>query len=147
MKNLLAATAFAAVLTVGTMQTASAAILPFDAVLSGANEFPANGSPGTGFAVVNLDTIALTLRVQVTFSGLTSGNTASHIHCCLPSPLATGVNVGVATITPTFTGFPGGVTSGSYDHTFDLTAAGTYNPNFILRKAVSRRPRTRLSWA
>ena len=37
----------------------------------------------------------------------------------------------MATITPTFTGFPGGVTSGSYLHTFLLNDAGTYNPAFI----------------
>jgi hypothetical protein len=42
----------------------------------------------------------------------------------------TGVNVGVATTTPTFTDFPLGVTSGSYDHVFDLTLASSYNPSF-----------------
>jgi hypothetical protein len=63
----------------------------------------------------------------VTFSGLTSGDTAAHIHCCV----AQGGNAGVATITPTFTGFPSGVTSGTYTHLFDLTASGTYNPAFI----------------
>ena len=38
---------------------------------------------------------------------------------------------GVATLTPSFTGFPLGVTSGLYDHTFDMTAAGSYNAAFI----------------
>ena len=33
--------------------------------------------------------------------------------------------------TPTFTDFPLGVTSGTYDHTFDLTLASSYNPLFI----------------
>jgi hypothetical protein len=37
----------------------------------------------------------------------------------------------VATQTPTFTGFPLGVTSGSYDHTFDTLDAATYNPAFV----------------
>jgi NhaP-type Na+/H+ or K+/H+ antiporter len=68
--------------------------------------------------------------------GLTPGTTASHIHCCLSSPLQTGVNVMVATTTPTFPGFPLSspsmpVLSGTYDMTFDLTAASTYNPLFI----------------
>jgi hypothetical protein len=67
------------------------------------------------------------MEVNVTFSGLVAGNTASHIHCCVP----VGGNAGVATITPTFTGFPSGVTSGTYDHIFDLTSAGTYNPAFV----------------
>ena len=105
----------------------SAGTITYDAVLSGLNETPMNASPGTGFAIVTIDDIALTMEVNVTFSGLTTVNTAAHIHCCV----APGGNAGVATITPTFTGFPSGVTSGSYDHLFDLTDAGTYNPAFI----------------
>jgi hypothetical protein len=35
------------------------------------------------------------------------------------------------TTLPTFTGFPLGVTSGTYDHTYDLTLASSYNPAFI----------------
>ena len=68
------------------------------------------------------------MEVNVNFSGLNSGVTASHIHCCITMP---GGNAGVATITPTFTGFPSGVTAGSYDHIFDLTSAATYNPSFV----------------
>jgi CHRD domain len=37
----------------------------------------------------------------------------------------------VATTLPTFTGFPLGVTSGTYDHTFDMTLTSSYNPAFI----------------
>jgi hypothetical protein len=36
-------------------------------------------------------------------------------------------NVGVATQTPTFSGFPSGVTSDSYDHTFDMSLPSSYN--------------------
>ena len=60
-----------------------------------------------------------------------TGTTASHIHCCLASPFLPGVNVGVATTVPTFPGFPLGVTSGTYDMTFDLTLASSYNPAFV----------------
>ena len=119
----------AAFLAVGGIPAAQAAPMEFTATLSGANESPANASPGTGFADVFVDPIAHTLRVIVTFSGLTSGDTASHIHCCTPG-VQTGT-AGVATITPTFTGFPGGVTSGFYDHTFDLTSVTAYNPAFV----------------
>jgi hypothetical protein len=104
-----------------------AGIITYTAPLNGANENPATGSPGTGFAIVTIDNVAQTMEVNVTFSGLVAGNTAAHIHCCV----APGGNTGVATITPTFTGFPSGTTSGSYDHVFDLTSAGTYNPAFI----------------
>jgi hypothetical protein len=99
--------------------------------LSQANEVPPTGSPGTGTAIVVLDTTAQTLAVNVTFSGLGSGTTAAHIHCCLASPFQPGVNVGVATAVPTFPGFPLGVTSGTYSMTFNLLQASTYNPAFI----------------
>jgi hypothetical protein len=105
---------------------ASASIVIYDATL-GNFENPPTGSMGTGFAQVTIDTAANTMEVNVTFSGLTSGTTASHIHCCV----APGGNTGVATTTPTFTGFPSGVTSGTYDHTFDLTNASSYNPAFV----------------
>jgi len=59
------------------------------------------------------------------------GTTAAHIHCCLPSPFATGVNAGVATTTPTFANFPLGVLAGTYDNTLNLTLASSYNPAFV----------------
>jgi hypothetical protein len=109
---------------------ANATPITFVAHLTQALEVPPSGSPGTGTATVVLDTAANTMQVDVTFSGLEAGTTASHIHCCLASPFLTGVNVGVATTTPTFTGFPLGVTSGTYSHLFDLTLASSYNPAF-----------------
>ena len=39
--------------------------------------------------------------------------------------------VGVATPTPTFPAFPSGVTSGTYDTTFDMTLASSYNASFV----------------
>jgi hypothetical protein len=41
------------------------------------------------------------------------------------------VNAGVATTLPTFTGFPSGVTFGTYDHTFDMSQGSSYNPAFV----------------
>jgi hypothetical protein len=79
--------------------------------------------------VVVYDSVANTLGVTVSFSGLLSPTTASHIHCCTAAPL-TG-NAGVATQTPTFINFPLGVTSGTYNNLFDLGAASTYNPAFV----------------
>ena len=99
----------------------------YTAVLSGLNEGPPNGSSGTGVTFVTVDTVAQTIRVEVTFSGLTGTTTASHIHCCQPL----GVNAGVATTTPTFAGFPLGVTSASYDNTLDMTLSSSYNPSFV----------------
>ena len=112
-------------------QVATATPITFTANLIGANESPPTGSPGTGHATVVLDPVANTLHVDVTFSGLEAGTTASHIHCCLPSPEAPGINVGVATTTPTFPGFPLGVTAGTYSHDFSLLDPATYNPAFV----------------
>jgi hypothetical protein len=38
---------------------------------------------------------------------------------------------GVATTTPTFAGFPLGVTSGTYENTLDLTQSSSWNPAYI----------------
>jgi len=109
-------------------EAAHAIPIEFTATLTGPNESPPNASPGTGFAIVDFDSLAHTLRVRVTFSGLTSGTTASHIHTPTPTP-GTGT-AGVATQVPTFSAFPLGVTSGTYDQTFDTLLDSTYNPAF-----------------
>ncbi len=101
----------------------------YSASLNGANESPSNTSLGTGNALVTYDDIAHTLRIQVTFAGLTGNTTSAHIHA--PTSIAGTGNAGVATTTPTFAGFPTGVTSGSYDSTLDLTLAGSYNAAFV----------------
>src|SRR5262249_34334048 len=60
--------------------------LLFIARLVGSNEVPPTGSAGTGAGVVVINTVANTMSVGVNFSGLGSGTTASHIHCCLDFP-------------------------------------------------------------
>lgn len=99
----------------------------YKTTLSGTNENPSNFSPGTGFATLVVDTVAHTMSLSVTFQDLVGLTTASHIHCCAPAPN----NVGVATQTPTFTGFPTGVSSGTYFNVFDLTLLSTYNAPFV----------------
>ena len=96
-------------------------------VMNGGNENPATGSPGVGSGLVDIDTTTHLLQVNIVFSGLTSGTTAAHIHCCTAPP----GNVGVATTTPTFPGFPLGVTSGTYNMILDMTQATSWNPSFI----------------
>jgi hypothetical protein len=118
-----------AIVTVGLTPTARATFIVYTAYLTGPNESPPNSSPGTGFAEVDYDSTAHTLHVHVTFSGLTARTTASHIHSATAAP-GTGT-AGVATTTPTFAGFPLGVTSGTYDNTLDLTLASSYNPAFV----------------
>lgn len=109
--------------------SAQATIINYSAFLDGPSESPPNGSPATGQAFVDIDTVLHTMRVQISFSGLLGTTTASHIHAATALP---GVGTaGVATQTPTFTGFPTGVTAGSYDHTFDMTLTSSYNASFV----------------
>jgi len=124
--------------TVTALGMATALMLPgpaayaipvtFVGPLAGANEVPPIASPGMGLATVVLDPTAQTIQVNATFSGLTSNDTAAHIHCCAPL----GTNAGVATTVPAFPGFPLGVTSGTYSSVvFDLTQPTIYNPAFV----------------
>ena len=108
---------------------AVASTIEYDAILSGLSESPPNASPATGMAQVFFDTVANTFEVAVSFSNLLGSTTASHIHCCTASS-GTGT-VGVATTVPTFPGFPLGVTSGTYDQTFDMLDLASYNPAFV----------------
>jgi CHRD domain/PEP-CTERM motif len=97
--------------------------------LDGPSEAPPNSSPGIGTAKVTFDLDLVTMRVEASFSGLTGNVTAAHIHCCTSSAFA-GTAI-VASVTPTFTGFPSGATFGTYDKTFDMTLASSYNATFI----------------
>ncbi len=82
---------------------AAATIVVYSTGLSGAAESPPNASPGTGSATVTVDDVLNTMRVQVTFADLLGTTTAAHIHCC--TAVAGAGTAGVATVTPTFTGF------------------------------------------
>jgi hypothetical protein len=115
-----------AVLFLGT--TAQASLVTLQTTLSGANEVPSNGSAGTGSVTLLVDTVASTINFNVTFSGLSSNDTAAHIHCCAP----VGTNASVATAAPFLPGFPSGVTSGSFlNQTFNLFDASFYLPSFV----------------
>jgi hypothetical protein len=108
---------------------AGAATLIYATDLSGLKESPPNASPGVGFASITYDTTAHTMLIDISFFDLLGTTTASHIHCCTAVP---GVSTaGVATVTPTFTGFPLGVTSGTYHHLFDLSMDSAWNPAFL----------------
>jgi hypothetical protein len=126
-KTLGMAVALAAGLALGG--PAHALPIVYKATLSGPNEDPPVASPGTGFATVSLDVDADVLSVHVSFSGLLGTVTVAHIHCCTATPFAG--NIGVASQTPSFAGFPAGVTAGAYDNLFDTSNASTFNPAFV----------------
>ncbi|MCC6320161.1 MAG: CHRD domain-containing protein [Phycisphaerales bacterium] len=108
---------------------AHGALVSYEAVLSGPAESPPNASPGTGIAMVDIDTTAHTVRYRAAFSGLLGTTTVAHVHAATPAPFAG--TAGVATQTPSFPAWPAGVTSGSYDMTFDTTLGTTWNPAFV----------------
>ena len=116
---------------------ALAAPVTFTAVLNGAAEAPSNSSPGVAFATVIFDPVLYTMKpsptffglVSLTSGGLPSGTTVAHIDCCTAAPVAG--NVGLATRTPTFNGFPLGVTFGTYKQDVDSTLASSFNPAFV----------------
>jgi hypothetical protein len=95
--------------------------------LSGLQEAPQNASAGTGTVRYTFDLDMFTMRVQATFSGLTGTVTASHLHV----GNGPGTNGGVASMTPSYSAFPTGVTSGTYDRTFDMTVASNWNAAFV----------------
>lgn len=102
------------------------------AKLSGPNEAPANASPALGYAEVVIDVAASTMEVIVSFRNLVGTTTASHIHCCTGN--AGAGTAGVATVTPSFTGFPNGVSSlvVPYDRTFNMAVvAGSFNTAYV----------------
>ncbi len=111
----------------GAFSTAHAEAVIYEASLDGQSQSPPNASPGIGNGLVELDAVAHTMRMRVTFSGLMGTTTVCHIHAPTAVP-GTGT-VGVAT--PTFPGFPAGVTAGIYDHTFDMTLPTSYSASFL----------------
>lgn len=127
-KNLLAATACAAIAMLGLIGNAGAVPVVYSATLTGAAENPPNASTATGNAIVTLDEDLHTLRIQISFAGLSANSSDAHIHCCIAPPGNVAVAVPGA---GAFPGFPLGATSGTYDHTFDLTQSSSYRPAFI----------------
>jgi hypothetical protein len=117
----------AALMAIGA--SANADVFTYTAILNGPSESPPNASPGTGFAQVDYDNVAHTMRIQANFTGLLGTTTMAHIHA--PTAIPFTSTASVATQTPSFTGFPLGVTSGAMDTTFDMTQASTWNAPYI----------------
>lgn len=124
LRHTLIATALGALLAAPAL----ASTFTYHAMLDGLSEIPTVTTPGSGEATVIIDDIAHSMRVIVDFSGLLGSTNAAHIHCCVAS---SGGNLQVATQSPNFSGFPLGVSAGSYDNTFDLDLASTYRVGFV----------------
>jgi hypothetical protein len=107
----------AMLLTFGT--GANADFIPLTATLTGAQETPPNSSTGTGGAAFSLDDVNRILVSAVTFQGLAGPTTSADIEDKAGSVVHPFPNS-----PPALTGFPVGVTQGSFtDIWTGLTAA------------------------
>jgi hypothetical protein len=116
-------------LSVFAASAAQAIPIHYSVTFSGAAESPPSASPGTGYGDVDVDTGTHQMHLFIVFSGLIGQVSAAHIHA--PTLVAGTGTAGVATMTPTFLGFPGGVSAGLYEMTFDMSQASSFNPTYI----------------
>lgn len=105
---------------------AQSVVLYFDAPLglTGGQEVPPTPSTGTGTGELEYNSVARILHVSMTWTGLMSPSTASHLHV----GSGPGTNGGVAV---PFLGFPAGF-SGDYERMFDLSDENTYSNSFFV---------------
>jgi hypothetical protein len=118
-----------AIALLGVCRGSMADPMYFEAFLDGPSEAPPNASPGTGYSLVILDLDTNFLRIQTQFQDLIGTTTVAHIHAPTADPFEGAI--GVAVSPGTLPGFPAGVTSGSYDQTFDLGSASIYTASFL----------------
>lgn len=112
-----------------TVATAPAyAATTFTSTLSGLNEIPtANNSAGTGVATAAFFNSNNSIRLTGNFQNLTGLTLFGHLHCCTTRTANTTVAI-------EFTDNPGfqlGVTSGSFDFTYNLLDVATYSAAFL----------------
>jgi hypothetical protein len=111
MKTLLPALALSVALGTGIASAQST----FQAVLTGSQEVPANGSTASGFGTVVLNAAKTQITVNESWSGLSTNATASHIH----GPAGIGTN---ATVLFPFSGVPSATSGSIPEQTFSITA-------------------------
>ena len=112
-----------------TLSAMSAGAANYSAILTGQQEEPPNTSPAIGASTIRFDSAAHILEINVTFNGLVGETYAAHIHCCTPTP-GEGI-AGVMTEFPNLSGFPQGVRSGVYTHTYNTALASSWSPAFL----------------
>ena len=88
----------------------------FQAVLTGAGEFPANTSTATGFGTLVLSADQTSITVNESWSGLTTPATASHIH----GSAGPGAN---APVLFPFSGVPSATAGSIPQQSFSITPA------------------------
>ena len=87
----------------------------YQAILTGSQEVPANGSTATGFGTVVLNAAGNQITVDESWTGLSAPATASHIH----GPAGIGTN---AAVLFTFTGVPSATSGAIPEQVFSINA-------------------------
>jgi hypothetical protein len=96
--------------------------------LDGLQENPPVATPGNGTGTLTYNPVTQELTVDLSYSGLIAPTTDAHIH---GGATSTATNAGVAIGFTGAGGFVTGSTSGTYNHTFDLSQASTYNASYF----------------
>jgi len=104
MTKTLTSAALVAIAAVTATPMASADIRTFNVTISGLQEVPPNPSPGTGSATVTIDTVTRLVQVNGTFTGMTAGCTAGHLHGLAGPGASAGVIFGFTVSTGATTG-------------------------------------------
>jgi hypothetical protein len=91
-----------------------ATVYTIDLALTGQQEVPANASTATGTLLGTYDDVTNLLSFTIMFNGMSSATTAAHFH----GPANPGAN---APVQIGFSGFPTGVTAGTYTNSYTLT--------------------------
>jgi hypothetical protein len=95
--------------------------------IDGAQENPPVPTTGTGTGTAFYNPNTQELTVDVSFSDLVGNTNNAHIHCCA-TDLSTNAGVAIHFVP---NGFPLGVTSGSFSHTYDLSLASSFDAGFL----------------
>jgi hypothetical protein len=99
----------------------------FVGLLDGLQENAPVATPGTGTGSAIYNPNTNELAVDVSFSGLIGTTNNAHIHCCA-TDLSTNSGVAIHFVP---NGFPLGVTSGSFSHTYDLSLASSFDAGYL----------------
>jgi hypothetical protein len=99
----------------------------FVGLLDGLQENPPVATPGTGSGSAIYNPNTNELAVDVSFSDLVGPTNNAHIHCCA-TDLSTNSGIAIHFVP---NGFPLGVTSGSFSHTYDLSLASSFDAGFV----------------
>jgi hypothetical protein len=113
-------------LLLGLAANAPAQLQIFQGSLNGSQETNPVNTLGTGFGTATYNQGTNMLDVSMSWQNLTGTTTDSHIHCCFtPANRNASVALGFSAT------FPDGVTSGTFNQSYDLLDTSVYTASFL----------------